>query len=162
MKSNQATRPIWAVGFVLVAMCLASSCDDSTTTEPTVTAELNVTVAPDPVAAVASTNEEFQWLASFTVTFAETAGVGSEIQPVTTNVIETANGEPVQSDEEVLSETQVDTDSNRIEGNSSRVVSISVFYTLPGGGTEANINLDIPIVDDTGAEVGGILQVRVE
>lgn len=162
MKSNQTARSIWAVGFVFVAMYLASSCDDSTTTEPTVTAELNVTVTPDPVAAVASTNEEFQWLASFAVTFTETAGVGSEIQSVTANVVETADGEPVESEEEVLFQTEADTESMRIEGNSSRVLSISVFYTLPGGGTEAYINLEIPIVDDTGAEVGGVLQVRVE
>jgi hypothetical protein len=147
---------------VLVALCISSSCDDDSTTDPTVNAEFSVTVDPDPVSAVESTNDEFQWLASFTATFTETNGVGSEIQSVTANVVETLDGVEVDSDEDVVYQVQVDTESNRIEGNSSNAVPISVFYTLPGGGTEANINLEFSITDDLGAEVGGTLQVRVE
>ncbi len=161
MKSKQAAQPIWAVGFVLVAMCLTSSCDDSTT-DPTVNAEFTVTVEPDPVTAMDSTNVEFQWLASFTATFTETAGIGAEIQSVTADVTETTGGVEVDSDEDVLFQVQVDTESSRIEGKSSKSLPISVFYTLPGGGTEAKINLEISITDDNGAEVGGTLQVRVE
>jgi hypothetical protein len=149
------------MGLALVAMCLASSCDDSTT-DPTINAEFNVAVEPDPVSAVESTNDEFQWLVSFTATFTETNGVGAAIESVEAEVIETEAGIAIDSDEEVLSQLQVDTENNRIEGNSSRALPISVFYTLPGGGTEANINLEISIVDDLGAEVGGTLQVRVE
>jgi hypothetical protein len=114
------------------------------------------------VTAEASTNDEFQWLASFTVTFTETAGVGAEIQSVTANVLETTGGVEVESDEEVLFQVEIDTETQRIEGNSSTALPISVFYTLPGGGTEAQINLEISIVDDNDAEVGGTLQVRVE
>jgi hypothetical protein len=145
-----------------VALWLSSSCDDSTTTDPTVNAEFSVTVEPDPVSAVDSTNDEFQWLASFTATFTETNGVGSEIQSVTADVVETTDGNEVNSDEDVVFQVQVDTENNRIEGNSSKAVPISVFYTLPGGGTEANINLSFSITDDLDAEVGGTLQVRVE
>jgi hypothetical protein len=138
------------VGLVLAAWCLFSSCDDSTT-DPTVNAEFSVTVEPDPVSAVESTNDEFQWLASFTATFTETNGIGSEIQSVTADVVETTDGTVVNSDEDVLYELQVDRESDRIEGNSSKAVPISVFYTLPGGGTEANINLEFSITDDLGA-----------
>jgi hypothetical protein len=144
-------------------MSLTSSCDDSTT-EPTVNAQFNVSVAPDPVSAEGSTNDEFQWLASFTATFTETNGIGAAIESVDTEVIETVDGAAVDSEEEVVFQIQVDieNENNRIEGSSSKDLPISVFYTLPGGGTEATINLAFSILDDNGAEVGGTLQVRVE
>ena len=55
----------------------------------------------------------------------------------------------------------VDSETNRLEASSSVPIGFEVRYSLPGGGSEAIVNVSRSNVDDNGAEVGGNLQILV-
>jgi hypothetical protein len=144
-------------------MSLTLACGDSTTTPDAITfARIAVAVEPDPVSAQASTDPEFDFVASFTVTLTETAGIGTTFNATTVNVTETSDGNEVGGDEDEIYKTEVGTEPDRIEANERVQIPFDIFYRLPEGGSEARIDVTTSIIDDNGYQVGGILQVRVQ
>ena len=145
-----------------LSLLVFSSCTDTLTGDEVIIAVVDATVAPNPVTPTPSENPDFQWLASFTVTLIETAGTGATINSVLADVNETSNGIAVITDEEVVFQLSVDSESNRVEANSTTEIRIDILYMLPGAGSESVIDISISMTDDNGAEVGGSLQAEVD
>lgn len=90
---------VWFLGMIVTTSLLTFGCDDSTTSsDPIDSAEIEFTISPDPVHAEASTNAEYQWMASFTLTVSETAGIGGDIDSWSANLYESAGGIIINSD----------------------------------------------------------------
>jgi hypothetical protein len=146
---------------LLVVLALAGCGDTTTSQDSADVAVVDGIVEPSPATATASEDEGFQWHVAFTVTLAESGGVGATINSVVATVTETADGIGIFTDEQVLYQLNVTPESNRIEPNGATRLALEIFYTLPGGGTEATVDLSISVIDDNGFEVGGSVQARV-
>jgi hypothetical protein len=163
LKKNKTRIPTLGV-VSLTLLGLASACGDSgTSPEPVTIASITAAVDPDPVSSEASADPDFGFLASFTVTLSETRGTGTSIDSVTvTDVVETLDGEEVETEENALFRADVTSGADRIEGNSSTQIAFDVYYALPGGGSEARIDITLSMTDDYGFDVGGILRVLID
>jgi hypothetical protein len=151
-----------AVVVAVAAMFLTSACGDSETSpEPVVFAVIQIAVVPDPVAPTESTNPDYAQHASFAVLLTETGGTGTSIGSISVDVKETLDGAEVEPEEDVTYQADVNPESDRIEGGSTTRISFDIYYTLPGEGTEARVHIRLPMIDDYGNVVGGVLQVQV-
>src|SRR4051812_2477285 len=81
-------RAAFALSF---AALLAGACG-STTTSTDTASDVAITAAADPVTAVASTDLNYQWAATATVTLTERAGVGVLLAQVNTKLEQAAGG----------------------------------------------------------------------
>jgi hypothetical protein len=153
---------VWTLGLVVVASLLTFGCDDSTTSsDPVGVAEIELSFSPDPVNAQASTNAEYQWMASFTLTISETAGTGGDIDSLSANLYESAGGIIINGGENDQVQISTDAESNRVEASSNATVDFNCFYTLPGGGHEALVTVTIRFIDDNGYVTDGTVEVSV-
>jgi hypothetical protein len=149
-----------ALSFIAAGSILA--CDGPTFVpeNPTVSA-FAIAVDPDPVEAQASTDPAYSFMISFTADLTESAGVGATFDSTTVTVTELVDGDAVGGVEEEQFKMEVGIELDRIEGNERIEIPIEVFYTLPEGGTEANIDISLFMTDDNGYQVGGTLRVSV-
>lgn len=134
---------------LLFAIGFTAACDDDTPTSPT-PAELELSYAPDPVSARASSRvdtdgEPYDWLASFRVTVNELEGVAGTITSTTAVVKEASGGIVVGGGESVSS---VDAGGNRLEGFGSTVIDFDIDYRFPSDRREALIDVTITVEGD--------------
>jgi hypothetical protein len=133
-----------------------------TSSDPIDAAEIELSYSPDPVNAQVSTNAEYQWMASFAVTLSETAGIGGDIESLSTALYESAGGiilNAVESEEHRFS---TNAETSRVEGNGSGSVDFDAFYTLPGAGREALVTVTLTFVDDNGYQTGDTIEVSIK
>lgn len=137
------------VALPLIAALAALSCGckvfESTIADPAV---LSLTIAPDPATAQASDDPGYAWLATFTGTLSETAGVAVTINSVNTTLRETSDGTVVTGGEDPLVKIDVATSATRVEANGSIAIDFVVHYTLAGGGREAVVDVVVLVTDD--------------
>lgn len=126
-----------------------SSGSSATTTSSLVTA----TVSPSPATAVVSSDASYSWSTAFTVTLAESKGVGVRVQSLKVDLQQAAGGiviEPPTGFDESF-RFNVSSPSNRVDGNGSLAIGFTFFYTLPNGGREALVTVTFTVVDDNGS-----------
>ena len=157
-------RPTLRCFFVVAALTalVSSACTDNTTTGTTgLVAQVQSTISPSTVTAQASTDPNFQHEADFTVNLSETAGTGATVSSISATVSEVAGGIAVNTGT-VLDQVHVSSTSNRLDALGTLAIPFQVLYTLPGGGTQSQVNITLSIVDDNGASVGGNVAVNIQ
>jgi hypothetical protein len=143
-----------------LGLLILAACGNSSPTSSTGIAQVQLSVSPSTPAAQSSTNSQFQYEVDFTLDLTETGGVAATIEQVSGTVDEVVGGIAVDTGT-VLDEIQVNSNSNRLDAGGSLNLPFQVFYTLPGGGTTAQIILTLDILDDNGYQVGGTVALDV-
>ena len=87
-------------------------------------------------------------MASFTLTITERAGVGGDVDSLSTSVSESAGGIVINSSGSELFQIATNAETSRVSANSSATISFDAYYTLPGGGKECLITVALRFVDD--------------
>jgi ABC-type glycerol-3-phosphate transport system substrate-binding protein len=138
-----------ALAVSLLGLALAS-CGSSLTGSSTYSS-VTMAVAPNPSAAVKSTDSNYTWQTTVTVTLTSGNSVGSTISAVSASVAESSGGIAIQGSTAPTYRTVVNSTSNRVEGNTTATFTVQMFYTLPNGGQEALVYVAVTITDDAGA-----------
>ncbi len=147
------------LGVAVAAAFGLVSCteDSSSTTDDTVTADVTMTVAPDPAAALPSTDhtdadadgvEDYAWMGTVTATFTEAKGVGVTINSVTVGLQESSGGIALGGGGTAKVKTTLNATTNYIAGNGTTSVPLTVYYRLPNGGREALLTVTAALTDD--------------
>jgi hypothetical protein len=163
----------------LLALLLVSGCGSDTTTQSstgatsssggsdntatTPNSEITWTVSPDPAVAVVSSDSSYSWKTGFTLTLAESKGVGVKILSLKADLQQAAAGiviEPPTGFDESFRFT-VDAPGNRIEGSGTIAIGFTFFYTLPNAGKTALVTVTLSIVDDNGSSTTVTAKVNV-
>ena len=161
-------RRTMAVAGAVAALTLAACGGDSTTT-PTATPTpapapvITIVASPSEAAATPSADPGYQWTASFSVTLTESAGVALTVRSVNVNVQQAAGG-IVVTPPTGLSEAfryQIKSPGNRLPGNGTLTLDVTVLYTLPQPGQEALTTVSFTLVDDSGTVGTQTTQVKV-
>jgi hypothetical protein len=147
---------------VCVVPPLASSaCNSTTTSANGGIAQVGVAVSPTTITSQSSTNANYQYEADFTLNLTETGGVAATVTSISSDVAEVVGGIAVSTGN-VVQEIQVNSTSNRLNANGTLSIPVQVFYTLPEGGSQAQVTIALAIVDDNGDSVGGNLSVDIQ
>ena len=134
---------------------------DTTTSSSLDSAELGLVASVDPVVALPSPNADYQWLAPFTVALSESGGVAATIQAVQATLSEASGGIIVIGAEDEEVQVSFTSSTNSLPANGAVTLTFNIYYTLPGGGREAVIDLVVQVLDDNGYTVQDTLRVNV-
>jgi hypothetical protein len=142
-----------AVGLSLaVATSLGSGActgtEDSTTDASSTTAIVTMTLSPDPATAIAAENTDYKWQGSFNIALQETAGVGVTVTGVNIYVQEASNGIVLSTGASAVFKAELQNTSNRLDAKGTLTVGVKVSYTLPNGGREALVTVQVGLQDD--------------
>jgi hypothetical protein len=139
---------------------VACGGEDTTTGATGPFMEVALTVTPNPITAAASDDAEFEWMATYTVTLTESGGLGGTISAVGAALNEASGGIEVITDGE-LTRSTANGPSDRLEAGGTAELSFVTYYTLPGGGREALIDVTVQVQDDDGfvGQVGARVSV---
>ncbi len=137
----------------------------SSPTDPNATtAKVDLTANPSPTSALPSNGvtytivgdathpdqiKEYPWQTHFSLTMAETAGVGLDITSISVKVQQAAGGiitPPTNGQVEHYQFTSRSS-GNRLEGHGMAVVGFDVWYALPNQGREAVITVIVTFLD---------------
>ena len=147
-----ASTAVWLVG-------CSSPTDPSATT-----AKVDLTANPNPTSALPSSGvtytivgdathpdqiKQYPWQTHFSVTMAETAGVGLDITSISVKVQQAAGGiitPPTNGEIEHYQFTS-QSSGNRLEGHGMAVVGFNVWYALPNQGREAVVTVIVTFLD---------------
>jgi len=134
--------------------------EDTTTGATGPFMEVALAVTPDPIIATASDDAEFEWMATYTVTLTESGGLGGTISAIGATLNEASGGIEVITDGELTRSTG-NGPSDRLEAGGTAAIEFVTYYTLPGGGREALIDVTVQVQDDDGfvGQVSGRVSV---
>ena len=141
----------------LLALC-GAGCGATTATN----AVLNSAVSPNPATAQAPGDGGLQWVASFTLTLTERAGLGATVTATSAAVYEVSAGiltSTLAADKVLI---QANATSNRIAANGSLPIDYRISYTPPNGGRAVLVRLTFAVTDDNGASSSGFVDVNVQ
>jgi len=161
-------RGMTRVAAVLAALAVGA-CGGSSTTSPTDTttpspsAPPTITNTPGAAPITASTDPNYQWMTSFTVTMVESAGVAVTIRSISATLQQAAGGiivTPPTGLAEVY-RYEVKSPSNRLGANGTLTIGFTFLYTLPQPGQEALVTITLNCYDDSGNAYPQTVQVKV-
>ena len=134
---------------LLAAALFAPGCSNSTPTIPgnISRAVITVTVTPNPIIGSLNT-ATFVVTANYTLTLQETAGLGGEVQFISTAVYEPTTGAQVALSYYDSTDLVVYQGSKRIEANGTLTMQQSVTYTLADHTTAADLVVTMQFKDD--------------
>ena len=162
------------IAIVLALTCsVAIGCgDEKSPTAPSsqsaTTADITVTVSPNPVIASACTPTTclsgFDFAALFTVQISETAGVGGNVNFVNVTLRNTTTGIEIGTvnvgADEVI--RRVPTATNHVNARGSlSIVNLGVTYRLTGGGRQGTLTVTVQFTDDRGNQINRLVNVPV-
>jgi hypothetical protein len=153
---------------------LLSACDN-----PLTPSDLILSATPDPAFAESSSgvsytiegedeelDETFQypWKTFFSVTIAESAGVGLDITYTDVTVQQASGGivTPPPAGETEHHQFNLQASGNRVDANSSATLNFEVWFDLPNGGRDALAKVSVSYRDDndyTGTET---IEVQIQ
>lgn len=143
------TRYVCMTLILLSTAC--GSSDVPTGTDPGFDPVFTLEVAPNPIIAQPSTDPAFQWEIGFDVVLAETNGVNLSINFFDLSVSERGSQTEVFRQNIGADTIIANRGSNLLQGGSSASTSFeAIRFTLPGGGREAFITVDVQVQDDRG------------
>jgi len=160
MRRRRSRTGPWPLLCLAVSTLGLPACE--TTDSTPLPAEITLTLSPDPVTAVPSTDTDHQWSAQFTVTVTESAGISGTITSVSAVLYEAAGGIVVVSGEEVEYNIRVDSNTNSLAANGSVPILFSADYSLPGGGREAAVDVTVSMIDDNGYSQSEAIRITVQ
>jgi len=135
------------VAAALVALVLPSCGSDSGTLPDVYAALIQVTVDPNPI--IGSQNLLTGSVsATYKVTIDELAGLGGEVQFVSSTVFDPATGAQVALNYYDSADLTVFVGSKRIEPKGTLVVPQTVTYTLPDLAKQTNVTISVQVKDD--------------
>ena len=162
---GRTTRVAAALASMALGACGGSATSPTGTPTPTPSPSASPTIANTPSAApvVASTDPNYQWMSSFTVTMVESAGVAVTIRSVSATLQQAAGG-IVVTPPTGLAEVyryEVKSPTNRLEANGTLTIAFTFLYTLPQPGDEALVTITLNCYDDAGNAYPQTVQVKV-
>lgn len=113
-------------------------------------ANVDVSIAPNPIMAQASGDRDFPWLINFEVNFRETAGLGGNIDFINTILINAATGTEVPALNFGANQVASSAGTNHLNARGSLQVPLGVVYRLSGGERRAALIAVIRFTDDRG------------
>ncbi len=113
-------------------------------------ANVDVSIAPNPIMAQASGDRDFPWLINFEVNFRETAGLGGNIDFINTILINAATGTEVPALNFGANQVASSAGTNHLNARGSLQVPLGVVYRLSGGERRAVLIAVIRFTDDRG------------
>lgn len=152
-----------------MAALAVGGCGGSSTTSPTSTATPSpsapptITITQSAAPITASTDPNYQWATSFTVTLTESAGVAVTIRSISA-ILQQAAGGIVVTPPTGLSEVyryEVKSPGNRLPANGTLAIGFTFLYTLPQPGQEALVTITVNCYDDSGNAYPQTVQVKV-
>jgi len=158
---------------VMAATLLLCGCQATLDTQST--SDMTLTAAPDPSAAAVSSGvfykindddtvqHEYHWKTDFSVSLAETQGVGVAITSVSVKVQQATGGIVVVPTNGVEHYQFLSSASgNRVESHGSASVGFDVLYDLPNGGREALVTVTFSFFDDKNVSFSKSVAVKVQ
>ena len=136
---------------------------DSSTDASEAAPVFTTVVTPDPAPVRASSDSQYQWETTFTVTLTETAGIAATAKSLSGDLQQAAAGiviTPLAGTDETFRMSPRAT-GNRIEASGTLSVDFDFFYTLPNGGHQALATITFNIVDDVGAQQVVTLEAKI-
>lgn len=119
------------------------------TPTPASRGSFSASIAPSTVTAESSTDSAFQFLARFTVTIVESAGLGGNVDFVNVTLTSTA-GSSTSAVNFGAGDVIGRAGSNRVEARSRLQVPVGVVYTFSTRRSSGNITVEIQVTDDRG------------
>jgi hypothetical protein len=154
------TRPFFAV--LLAGVLLAPGCGSGSPTIPDVTrAAIDISVAPNPVVGNQNTLTGAV-TAQYTITITEIAGLGGEVQFVSSTVFDPTTGKQVALTYYDGADLIVYVGSKRVEPKGTLVVPQTASYTLTDLSVPANLSISVQIKDDRENLVHASLLVKID
>lgn len=141
-----------------------SSGGSTTPTPPPTASQANIeaSLAPNPINAQASGNPSFPWSIEFQVTVRETAGVGGNIDFINTTIrdLETGTESPALNygADTIISRAG----TNHVNGRGNLTVPLGLRFRLAGGGRAAVLIANIRFTDDRGNVVTTVAQTNIQ
>jgi hypothetical protein len=134
---------------LLAGALLAPGCGNGTPTIPggSGRSAITITVAPNPVTSTQDTTT-FAVTASYTITVKETAGLGGEVQFISSAAYEPSTGAQVALNYYDSTDLVVYQGSKRIEANGELTLQQSVTYTLADYSKAADLVVSMQLKDD--------------
>ncbi len=147
---------------LLAGALLAPGCGSSSPTVPgNSRAAITVTVDPSPITGTQNA-ATFAVTATYTITLKETAGLGGEVQFISSAVYEPATGRQVALNYYDSTDLVVYQGTKRIEANGTLSVQQSVTYTLADLSKAADLVVSVQLKDDNTNLVFGSLLVKIQ
>jgi len=144
----------------LAAAALVPACSSDTPSIPdgVIRSHIVLTVTPSPLAPIATPPV---YSLRYTVTIAETNGLGGELQYVNGTVFNDTTGAAIAFNNYDSSDILVFVGSKRIDGGQSRPVTQQIDYQLADPATKVVLTVAIQFKDDRGNFVSQSILVRV-
>jgi hypothetical protein len=147
---------------LVAGVLLGPGCSSGTPTIPDVTrAAITISVAPNPVVGTQNTLTGAV-TAQYTVTITETAGLGGEVQFVSSTVYDPTTGQQMALTYYDGADLTVYVGSKRVEPLGTLVVPQTVSYTLNDLSVPANLSVSVQMKDDRENLVHTSLLVKIE
>jgi hypothetical protein len=133
---------------VLAAAVLLPACGEDTSTLPDVpTSVVRVVVEPNPVIGIQN-QLTGSVSVSFRITIDELAGLGGDVEFVSSTIYDPASGEQLVLNYYDAADLKVFVGSDRLEPGGTLVVPQSLSYTLPDLTKATNISVAVQVRDD--------------
>ncbi len=113
-------------------------------------ASISVSVAPNPVIAQPSPDPRFDWTASWTVVFQESAGVGFNVDFMNLDGTSVAAGVALGTLNFGAAEIIQSSGTNHVSGRSAHSIPVTVGYRLPQGSRQIAVSVSAQCTDDLG------------
>ena len=145
--SKNRRRRAALVAAALLALVLPSCGSDSSTLPDVFAAVIQVTVEPNPVIGTQNLLTG-SVSATYKITIDELAGLGGEVQFVSSTVFDPATGAQVALNYYDSDDLTVFVGSKRIEPKGTLVVPQTVSYTLPDFAKATSVTVSVQVKDD--------------
>ncbi len=146
VRPRQAARLL--VPVLLAGALLAPGCSSTPTVPSGITrAAITITVAPNPVTSTQDATT-FAVTGSYTITLQETAGLGGEVQFISSTVYDPSTGAQVALNYYDSTDLTVYQGTNRIAANGELTLQQSVSYTLADHSKAADLVVSMQFKDD--------------
>lgn len=111
-------------------------------------ANIQASIAPNPIIAQPSNDPEFPWLINFEVNVRETAGLGGNIDFINTTLVNAATGAEIPALNFGADEINGRAGTNHVNGGSSLTVPLGILYRLRGDERQAVLRAFVRFTDD--------------
>jgi hypothetical protein len=160
---GRTTRVAAALTALAVGACGGSTTSPTPTTTPSPSAPPTITNTPSAAPVTESTDPNYQWMSSFTVTMVESAGVAVTIRSISATLQQAAGGIIVTPPTGLVEvyRYEVKSPTNRLDANGTLTIAFTFLYTLPQPGQEALVTITLNCYDDAGNAYPQTVQVKV-
>jgi hypothetical protein len=125
-------------------------------------ANIQASIAPNPIIAQASGDSDFPWRVDFEVIVRETAGVGGNIDFINTTLRNVATGVETRAVNFGADQVVSRAGTNHVDGRGSLTAPLALRYRLSGGARAAVLIAEIRFTDDRGNVMTVVAQANIQ